>query len=66
MLPGSDDMCWPKTRQKAAIKKSLFAVLRIAIQETQIQVKPKECSENKEESGAYKDKKVTRSLEADR
>lgn len=38
----------------------------LAIQETQIQVKPKECSEKKEESGPSKDEKVTRSLEADR
>ena len=36
---------------------SLFGVLRIAIWETEIQVKPKECSGEEKASGAYKGKR---------
>lgn len=39
--------------KKPENKKSLFGFLRIAIRETQIQVKPKDCSGEKKESGAY-------------
>lgn len=44
--------------QKDANKKRVYlGVLKIAIRETQVQITPKECSEEEKESGAYKDRK---------
>ena len=46
-----------KGRRRLQIIKSLFSVLRIAIQETQSPVTPKDYTEEEKESGVYKDKK---------
>ena len=43
-------------QEASNFKKSLFGVLRLAIQETQIQVTPKECSGKKKSQGLIKQK----------